>query len=76
MTIQKMGYLLLQLGGIAVIAGFLMIKFPQVFSLFGKLPGDININNRVFILLGTSIALSLILSAISFLLGFLSRFLK
>ncbi|HWJ02255.1 MAG TPA: DUF2905 family protein [Verrucomicrobiae bacterium] len=76
MTIQKVGYVLIQLGGVAVIAGFLMVKFPQLFGLFGKLPGDINIDNKVFVLVGTSIVLSILFSAVSLFISFLVRFLK
>ncbi len=73
MTVQKLGILLMQIGGLALLAGIIMLKFPQIFSLLGKLPGDINIGNRVYILLGTSIALSLLLTVVSIVISFVSR---
>lgn len=74
--ISKIGFALASLGGILLIAGLLMIKFPRLFSMLGRLPGDINIDNRVFIPLGTSLLISIVLSAIAILFGIISRFLK
>jgi H+/Cl- antiporter ClcA len=54
-------------GLILIVTGFLLLYFPKLFSWFGNLPGDINIereNSKVFIPLGSMIVISIILTLI------------
>jgi hypothetical protein len=63
---QFMGRVLVVLGLVIVAAGLVLIFFDRV-PFFGKLPGDIHLkreNVHVFIPLTTSILISLLISAI------------
>ncbi len=71
--VPKLGYALAVLGGIVFLLGLLMLKFPNLFAMFGRLPGDINIDNRIFIPLGSSLVISIILTALSWVAGFLMK---
>ena len=42
-------------------------------AMFGRLPGDINIDNRIYIPLGSSLVISIILTALAWVAGFLMR---
>ncbi len=63
---QFMGRVLVVLGLVIVAAGLVLIFFDRI-PLLGKLPGDIHLkreNVHVFIPLTTSILISLLISAI------------
>jgi hypothetical protein len=65
---MDMGKLLITLGIIAVLAGIIIIYVPNLFSWFGKLPLDINIqteHTRVFIPITSMLVISLILSLLT-----------
>lgn len=52
-------------GGLLMLIGVLMHYAPWLFSWFGRLPGDINIqseNSRVFIPITSMLVLSVVLS--------------
>jgi len=58
---------LMMLGLLIFVLGALLYFFPQAFAWFGRLPGDINIQNentRVFIPITSMILVSLLLSLI------------
>lgn len=68
---NEIGKFLIILGVIIIVAG-LLLTFAGKIPFIGKLPGDIVIQKRNFILyfpLGTSILLSIILSLIFYLLS-------
>jgi hypothetical protein len=70
-----MGKLLVLLGAVLAVVGLLLMLAPKI-PFLGKLPGDIHIkkeNFEVIIPLGTSILLSLVGSAILWLISFLSK---
>jgi hypothetical protein len=65
---MDIGKLLITLGIIAVLAGIIIIYVPNLFSWFGKLPLDINIqteHTRVFIPITSMLVISLILSLLT-----------
>jgi hypothetical protein len=62
------GKLLITLGLILVALGIVMNYAPWVFNWFGKLPGDIRIedeNKSIFIPITSSIVISIILSILA-----------
>ena len=38
---QRIGSALFQIGGIMLLIGLILVRFPCAFSWFGRLPGDI-----------------------------------
>jgi hypothetical protein len=67
---------LISIGLILVAVGVLWLVFPRVLSWFGKLPGDINIQNgntRVFIPIVSMLLVSVALTAIVNLVAWLVR---
>jgi len=72
---QPLGKILMLFGFIIAGVGVLMMFFDKI-PFIGKLPGDISIkrdNFQLFIPITTSIVLSLILSAILWLISFLDK---
>jgi H+/Cl- antiporter ClcA len=66
---------LIVVGIIFVVTGLIWLAFPKALSWFGKLPGDINIQNgntRIFIpvvsMLLVSVALTLVVNVVAWLL--------
>jgi len=74
---QNIGKSLVVIGGVIVVVGLLLIVAEKVnFPLPGKLPGDIYIKRKNFQLyfpIVTSIALSLLLSVILYLISYFSK---
>lgn len=59
------GKMLIALGGLLLAAGLALNFAPWLFSWFGKLPGDIRIENKnssIFIPLGSMLLISLLAS--------------
>ncbi|MCX7985188.1 MAG: DUF2905 domain-containing protein [Bacteroidetes bacterium] len=72
---EQVGKLLVILGILLALAGIVLIVFPKI-PFLGKLPGDITIekeNFKVYIPLGTSILLSLLLSALLWFIHYIGR---
>jgi hypothetical protein len=68
--------LLITIGLIFVAIGVLWLVFPKALNWFGKLPGDINIQNgntRVFIPIVSMLLVSVALTAIVNLIAWLLR---
>ena len=62
---MDIGKLLITVGIVTVIAGIIITYMPSLFSWFGKLPLDINIqteHTRVFIPITSMLVISLVLS--------------
>jgi hypothetical protein len=62
---MDIGKLLITVGVVTVLAGIIITYMPNLFSWFGKLPLDINIqteHTRVFIPITSMLVISLILS--------------
>lgn len=63
---RQIGGLLLLLGGLALIAGLLLLFLPRSLGWLGHLPGDLRIEigkqGKLYIPLGTSLVISLGLS--------------
>ncbi len=71
----QIGKLLIIVGCIIAVVGALLYIFPKI-PFIGKLPGDISIkkeNFELYIPLGTSILLSLLISGILWLIQFLGK---
>ena len=66
------------IGLILVVSGIILLYFPKLFSWFGNLPGDIKIereNSRLFIPIGSMILISVVLTILFNLIGWvISRF--
>lgn len=63
-----MGKAILIVGVILVVVGLVLMYAPGAFSWFGKLPGDIHIQNgntRIFIPITSMLILSILLSLIA-----------
>jgi hypothetical protein len=66
--VNPLGRILILIGGVFVVAGVVLLLFDKI-PLLGKLPGDIVVRKKSFRLyfpIGTSILLSIILTAILF----------
>jgi len=48
MELKIIGKLLITIGSVVVLIGLLFFFFPKFFSFFGKLPGDIAVQNKNF----------------------------
>jgi hypothetical protein len=62
---MDMGKLLITVGVVTVLAGLVMTYMPNLFSWFGRLPFDINIQTEhtwIFIPITSMLVISLILS--------------
>lgn len=77
-----LGKVLLGIGGLIAVAGLLLLlseRVPglgSVLSLFGRLPGDISFkrdNFSLYVPLGTSLLLSILLSLVFYLLSWMFR---
>lgn len=73
--IQRIGETLFTLGGMMLIIGVLLIKFPRSITWFGKLPGDIMTPN-IIAPFASMLVISLGLSALSMIFGALLRMLR
>jgi len=65
METQALAKVLLGVGGVFLFFGLLLYWFPQIFSFFGKLPGDVAYkgeNFQVYFPWVTSLVLSIICS--------------
>lgn len=74
-----MARLLVTLGILLLLAGVVLYLFPRALSWFGSLPGDINVRRggtRVFIPLTSMLLLSIGLTLLLNLVGWLLRFLR
>lgn len=72
---EQLGKLIVLVGVVLVVVGLLLTFFDRI-PLVGKLPGDIHVkrdNFHFYFPLGTSILLSLVLSAILWLIGSFGR---
>ena len=73
---MRVGSVLMFIGGALFVVGILLRLFPGLFSWFGNLPGDITVegeSSRVFIPIGSMIALSIGLTLIANLVAALLR---
>jgi len=77
-----LGKVLLGIGGLIALAGLLLLlseRVPglgSVLSLFGRLPGDLSFkrdNFSLYVPLGTSLLLSILLSLVFYLLSWMFR---
>lgn len=77
-----LGKVLLGIGGLITLAGLLLLlseRVPglgSVLSLFGRLPGDLSFkrdNFSLYVPLGTSLLLSILLSLVFYLLSWMFR---
>ena len=74
-----MGRFLIVAGLLLVLAGVALTFFPRLFSWFGNLPGDLNIqreNSRIFIPITSMIVVSAGLTVLLNLLAWLERALR
>lgn len=72
----RTGNLLMVIGGGVLVIGALFRFFPGLFSWFGHLPGDVRIdgeNSRIFIPITSMIVVSVVLTLIVNLAGWLLR---
>ena len=63
-------------GTILIIAGIILYFSPEIFSWFGKLPGDIKIekeNSKIYIPVTTMVVISIILTIIINIFRFLKK---
>ncbi len=63
--LSALGRIVMLLGVVVTACGFLIWRFPGVFGLIGKLPGDISIHGdrfSVFVPISSSILISALLS--------------
>lgn len=73
---MRMGTLLMVAGAGVFVIGLLVRYFPGVFSWFGHLPGDIRLegeSSRVFIPIGSMVAVSVGLTIVANLIALLLR---
>jgi hypothetical protein len=71
MGTQSLGKLLIVIGGVVILLG-LILTFGKNLSFLGRLPGDIRIerpNLTIYIPITSCILLSILLSAISYLIS-------
>jgi len=70
-----LGKILVLLGAVMVVVGVMLMFFDKI-PLLGKLPGDVHIkkeNFEFYLPIVTSIALSLVLSGVLWLISYFSR---
>jgi hypothetical protein len=70
--VTELGKLLIVIGAVALVAGFLLILLGRTHLPLGRLPGDIvyrGKNTTVYFPLATSILLSVVLSLVFYLIG-------
>ncbi len=73
---QDLGKLLIGLGGILIVAGFVFVLLGKANIPIGRLPGDILFrgkNTTVYFPLATSILLSVVLSVVLYVIGRMRR---
>lgn len=68
----KVGESLFSLGGVLLVAGLVMARFPQAVGWFGRLPGDV-MTERVIAPVVSLVLVSVGLSLISALFGLLLK---
>jgi hypothetical protein len=73
--VTRIGEILFSLGGVMMVAGLLMARFPRALGWFGRLPGDI-VTPNVFAPVASMLVVSLGLSLLANLLGWLLRALR
>lgn len=77
---QQMGGFLLIIGGIIMLIGLALLLFPKSWGWLGHLPGDLRFKlgerGQVFLPLGTSLVISLVLSLLATFIGLLARLLR
>lgn len=72
---SKIGVALFQLGGIMALIGLVLIRRPDAFAWFGRLPGDI-MTEHVIAPFTSMLVISAGLSALSWILSALSRIIR
>lgn len=77
---QQIGSFLLIIGGIITLIGLAWLLFPKSWSWLGHLPGDLRFKlgerGQIFLPLGTSLVISVVLSLLATLIGLLARLLR
>jgi len=77
---QQIGSFLLILGGIVILIGLALLLFPKSWGWLGHLPGDLRFKlgerGQIFLPLGTSLVISLVLSLLATLILQLARLLR
>lgn len=73
--LTRLGETLFSVGGVMMVAGLLMARFPKAVGWFGKLPGDFMTAN-VFAPITSMLVVSLSLSLVSSILAFILKALK
>ncbi|OPZ65704.1 MAG: hypothetical protein BWY85_00399 [Firmicutes bacterium ADurb.Bin506] len=71
----RIGAALFQIGGMMTLAGFVLLKWPNAFSWFGKLPGDI-MTEHVIAPFASMLIVSAGLSALSWIFSALLRLIR
>ena len=72
---QRIGAILFQLGGIMLLVGLVLVRFPAAFSWFGRLPGDI-MTEHVIAPFASMLIVSLGLSGLSWVFSALLRLIR
>ncbi len=70
-----LGKILILLGGVFIVIGLTLVFAPRI-PFIGKLPGDIHIkrdNFEVYVPLATSVLLSIVASAVLWVISYFSR---
>lgn len=71
----RLGETLFGVGGVMMIIGLVLARFPRLYGWFGKLPGDIMTSN-VIAPVASMLVLSLMVSAVSMVLSLLLRLIR
>jgi len=72
---QRIGSALFQIGGMMFLIGLALIRFPNAFSWFGRLPGDI-MTEHVIAPFTSMLIISLGISGLSWIFSALLRLLR
>ncbi|MDD3598825.1 MAG: DUF2905 family protein [Bacillota bacterium] len=72
---QRIGEILFQAGGIMTLIGLILVRYPNAFSWFGRLPGDF-MTETVIAPISSMLAISVGLSVLSWILRALLRLIR
>ena len=72
---QRIGSALFQIGGIMLLIGLILVRFPGAFAWFGRFPGDI-MTEHVIAPFTSMLVVSLGLSGLSWVFSALLRLLR
>ncbi|MDD4792693.1 MAG: DUF2905 family protein [Firmicutes bacterium] len=72
---QRIGEILFQVGGMMTLIGFILVRYPNAFSWFGRLPGDF-MTDTVIAPIASMFAISVGFSLLSWLFRALLRLIR